>query len=287
MSASATEAAAFSFLGCGVRVHGDDPHARSALARNFASVGSPLGDGARADIEMTARTADGGWRLSAEPAAGAPLDVTCDLAGLLFTAEKHLILEVQRLRPSHLFLHAAAVEAAGTACLLVAASGGGKSILCWRLLQEGFPYLSDELVPVETGSRLAHPYAHALCLKAEPPSGLPLPAGTMRAGRTLHVPADLLPAPVVRRSVPLGKILFLEFAGSGAVPALERLSRAAAAARLYPAALNPLAHPGDGLDAVVAVVEAVPAWRVRTGDLDATAREVAALLRGDDSRSAA
>ena len=275
-------AAAISFLGCGVRVHGDDPQANAVLARNFASVGRPLPDGAPAEIEMTAQKADGGWTLATATTAERPRADVLDLAGLVFTAEKHLIVAVQRLRPSYLFVHAAAVEAAGKACLLIAASGGGKSTLCWRLLHEGFSYLSDELVPIEVGSRLVHPYAHALCLKAEPPSGPPLPPGAIRAGRTLHVPTDLLPAPAVRGTLPLGKMLFLEFAGKHAVPAIERLSRAAAAAQLYPAALNPLAHAGGGLDAVVALAEAAPAWRVRTGDLEATAREVAALLLGDD-----
>ena len=64
--------------------------------------------------------------------------------------------------------------------MLVAPSGGGKSTLCWALLQHGFRYTSDELAPVELAMLDVHPYPRTLILEREPALPYQLPARTLR-----------------------------------------------------------------------------------------------------------
>src|SRR5262245_23677244 len=112
----------------------------------------------------------------------------------LYLFEKNMTMELQQLRRDLYFIHAAAVEFGGKATLLVGASGQGKSTTTWGLIHHGFRYLSDELAAVNLHTMRVYSYAHALCLKAEPPGAYPLPRQILRTSRTLHVPAMSLPS---------------------------------------------------------------------------------------------
>jgi hypothetical protein len=56
------------------------------------------------------------------------------------------------------------------------------------------------------------------------------------------------------------------------------MSAAEAAARLYTQALNPLAHPADGIDAALQVARGVRCFGLETADLDATCALVVRTL---------
>ena len=58
------------------------------------------------------------------------------------------------------------------------------------------------------------------------------------------------------------------------------MGAAEAAARLYVQALNPLAHPADGLDAALQVVRGVRCFGLEAADLDATCALVVRTLFG-------
>ena len=187
----------------------------------------------------------------------------------LFLLEKDLTIELQKHRRDLYFLHAAALRYDGRVFLLVAPSGTGKSTTAWALLHEGFEYLSDELAPVDLKDRVVHPYPHALCLKQPPPAPFSLPPGLIDTGRTLHVPVGALPSRVVREAVPLAAILFLERSAS-ASPTMVRISTAQAATRIYANALNPLAHPGEGLDGAIELAASSLCFELRLGRLPDT-----------------
>jgi hypothetical protein len=189
---------------------------------------------------------------------------------LLFHFEQDLVVELQKRRSDLYFLHSAVLEREGHALLLVAESGGGKSTTTWGLLHHGFRYASDELAPIDLTTGLVHAFPHALCLKADPPAPYPLPAGVLRTSRSWHVPVGLLPSALAPNPLPLDAIVFLRYRPDIDRPGIRRMGAAESTARLYTQALNPLAHPADGIDAALQIVRGVRCYGLETADLDAT-----------------
>jgi hypothetical protein len=219
--------------------------------------------------------AAGGFTLRRE--AEEPLHAAND-GLLLFHFEKDLVVELQKRRPDLYFLHAAALERDGRAVLLVAESGAGKSTTTWGLLHHGFRYASDELAPIDLTSGLVLGFPHALCLKADPPASFPLPPGTLRTSRSRHVSVGLLPAALAPTPLPLDAVVFLRYRPDLDRPAIRPMGAAEATARLYVQALNPLAHPGDGLDAAIAIAGRARCFGLETAALDATCALVVSTL---------
>jgi hypothetical protein len=209
-----------------------------------------------------ARAPGAGFVLARE---GHPPQPAEDEADVLSLVDGELVVELQRLRPDLFFLHSAVLVHEARAFLLVAEAGGGKSTTTWALLHHGFEYGSDELAPIELPTLLVHPFPRALCLKDDPPRSYPLPAGVLRTDRTLHLPPARLPAAVSRDPRPLLAVFLLRRGEGG--PTWRRLGAAEAGTRLYPHALNALAHPEYGLDAVVRIASAVPCFELGVGEL--------------------
>jgi hypothetical protein len=269
-----SEPGSFHFVALGKRIQVDsaDAEALRAVRANFAALTEAPDDAASPNLHYQVELrADGGYLLTrpgCEPVR------SVDVADLLYDLEKDITVELQKLRADLLFLHAATVVLDGKGVLIASASGGGKSTTTWALLHLGFGYQSDELSPVHVDSMRVYPYPHALCLKRRPPS-YPLPSGTIDLRQTLHVPVSSLPNATTYDAVPIGAVFLLKYSADHAVPTIKRISAAEAAARLYVNALNPLAHPLHGLDAVARIAEAVPCYDVAAGDLAGTS----ALIR--------
>jgi hypothetical protein len=196
---------------------------------------------------------------------------------LVFRLEKDLTVELQKWRPDLYFLHSAALEWNGKACLFAAEAGSGKSTTTWALLHHGFRYLSDELSPVDVDAMRVFPYPHALCLKRRP-LNYPLPTDTIDLGRTLHVPVGSLPSETITEPLPLGAVFLVKYRPDLAAPELRAISAAEAGARLYLTALNALSHPNRGLDAAVRIAEQVPCFAVDSAALPATCALIRSVL---------
>ena len=189
-----------------------------------------------------------------------------DPGEFLYLFDKDLTIELQRRRADLYFIHAAVVSRGETALVFAAPSGSGKSTLTWALLTHGFRYLSDELAPIDPGSMRVHDYPHAIHLKRPPPSPYALPAGAIETPWGWHVPGAGLPCGSLRDPLRIGAICFVD--RSGALPSRPNpVTRSSAAARLFATALNPLAHAGDGLDAAVAIAQAIPCFELDTSSL--------------------
>ena len=218
--------------------------------------------------------------------ADGSLSGIADSAQLLHELETRIIITLQKCRAELLFVHAAALEFAGTAHLLIAESGGGKSTTSWALLHHGFRYLSDELAPVVPTELQVHTYQHAICLKQEPPAHYPLPKETWQTSATLHVPPKCVPLTQTANKYPLGAMWFLEFDSNAREPSVHAISPAEATARLYANGLNLLAHPNDGLDVVSQLASNAPAYFLTTSsDLAATSKLVLRTIQGADRRN--
>jgi hypothetical protein len=197
--------------------------------------------------------------------------------GVLPLIDEQLAIGFQHLRPELFFLHAAALAAGERAFLLVAPSGGGKSTTAWALTHHGFGYLSDELAPVELTGLAVHSYRRALGLKDRPPAPYALPAAALRIGRHAWVAIDAVPSRMPPPPLPVAAVFVLDRRAAGAART-RRLTPSEAAVRLYANTLNALAHPADGLDAVVDLVSRVPAFELPTSHLPTTHLRVREVL---------
>jgi hypothetical protein len=260
-------------LDCDLRIESRDEDVLGLLAAVYGGMGGrEISAVARAGLRYTVgRERASGDLYILPPRGGRPLR-TSDAGEFLFLFDKDLTVRLQRLRPDLYFVHAAVLEApGGKALMLVAPSGVGKSTAAWGLSHLGFRYLSDELAPVDMRSLAVRPYPRALCLKSEPPGGHRLPSGTVRTLGSFHVPPASLPGGrAAPGPIPLGAIVFLRYPRAGHAPAAWPVSAAQAAARLYANALNPLAHPADGLDAAVEIARRARCLELRAGELRAT-----------------
>jgi hypothetical protein len=147
------------------------------------------------------------------------------------------------------------------------------------LLQHGFRYLSDELAPIDLNRWEVHPYPRALCLKDATPAFYPLPTQTFSTSHAMYIPIEHLPGGMSRLPSPLAAIFFLRYAPETFIPSVRRLSAAEAGVRLFASALNPLAHPGDGLDAALAITTRSACFTLDIADLPTTCALVSATLQ--------
>jgi hypothetical protein len=263
-------------FGCHIEVVCHDRLARALLVTNY---GQLQRSGDAADLRYTVGRPAGSSAFFVVREGQPPL-LAADAGELLFLFEKDMTIELQKLRPKLFFVHSAALEFGGNAVLLVGASGSGKSTLTWALLHHGLGYLSDELGPIDIETAEVHPYPHALCLKDEPPGPYPLPGGTLVTARAMYIPVQTLPSRVGTAPLPLVAIFCVRYLPETSTPTVRRLGKAEAGTRLFSSALNPLAHPGDGLDAAIKIALRTACFEVLTGDLPTTCTLVEDTLMG-------
>jgi hypothetical protein len=271
----------FNVLGCNVKVECKDSEARALLLANYGHMRAA--DLEPPDVSYTVHREEGSSALLIVRDQEQPL-VGSNVGEFLFLFEKDMTVRLQELRRDLYFVHSAVLEFAGKALMLVGASGSGKSTTAWALLHHGFRYLSDELAPVDLKAMKVHPYAHALCLKDQPPGFYPLPEKTLSTPNTLHVPIEALPAGVGSNPAPLTAIFFL-CGRQTSEASVQPIRRAEAGARLLAHALNPLAHSGDGLDGAMEMTRRTAQFKLFTADLPATCSLVKDTLKGLFRRS--
>ena len=189
---------------------------------------------------------------------------------LLMHFDDELVVQLQLLRPDLYFQHAAVVCLGDRSFLFPAPRGHGKSTLAWALLRHGLDYSSDELGPIDPLDLTVAPFSRAICLKSNPPSPYEALAEALEGQRPLHVPVSRLDRPPVDEPRPLAGVFFPRFDPSSDQPTIRDIGNATAAARLYSNALNPLAHPGSGLDVAVDIATKVPCYELISSRLPAT-----------------
>jgi hypothetical protein len=255
----------FDFFGVEVEIVTTDPGCRKLLSGDFGFFETRRRNPALRYVVCQA--VDGVFEIVRDTQSSLSAS---DDGDFLFQLEKEITIEIQKRRPDLYFLHAAVLDYHDLGLLLVANSGGGKSTTTWALSHHGFRYLSDELAPIDLKTLEVFPYSHALNLKREPPSPYGLPNETLRTSRTIHVPASALPGGSKGVATCLGAIFFVSYRPDVTPPRATPITRTEAAARLFANALNPLAHPGEGLDGVLEIAARCSSFELVTNNLAQT-----------------
>ena len=184
----------------GYRVETDSPRVRQLLLDLWTPF---LTDGDEGTFEVVITETADGWDAQIP---GVPLLPVTDIWQIA-DALKHSLVEHALARAtSVLAIHAAFLEKEDLRVLLVGPSGGGKTTLCLRLLEEGWRYGSDDLAPIVLGVGDIVPFPRALSVRDpetferyvhlwQPSYRLEAPEGPFQLPATLF---ELMPPPARR-----------------------------------------------------------------------------------------
>ena len=177
-------------------------------------------------------------------------------------------------------LHAGAVARNGQVILVAGSSGSGKSsLICW-LVDNGFDYLTDEIVLLEPGEPKVTGLLRALVVK--PGSAEHIremrafrDAGTVAGGT--HLMLEPPSSTSSREPMPVALVVFPDFARGEAL-SMSGLSAAACGLKLVECNLNARNFRDGGFAAITRLARRAPALRLRYGDYDQLAGRLDTLI---------
>jgi len=186
-----------------------------------------------------------------------------------------------------MLIHAAAACRGGRALLMPGTTGAGKSSLSVWLMQNGFEYLTDELIYVGIGSNTVHGFVRPLNIKTRAREAVSRRFDfDANQDAILTCPQAVLVSPervgaVAHSDVQsLGAILFPRF-DADAKLTLRRLSPAQAGLRLMSCLINARNLDGHGFPEATRIARRVPAHELVYGgyeQLDAALGDLQGML---------
>lgn len=164
--------------------------------------------------------------------------------------------------PRFLWLHAAAAARDDAAVLLCGSAGAGKSTLAVQLIDQGWTFVADDVVPVDRTSGLALPMPCTPCVRTGSPeeSGDP-DVFLEQSKRVIAVASDR----VATTAHPVGAVVFPEFS-RGAAPIVSPLSAASAAWSLTAQCLRFDEDKALTIGSLFRLAESTPAFHLVYGD---------------------
>jgi hypothetical protein len=195
-------------------------------------------------------------------------------------AETEVLAAFAERRPDLLWLHAAAVAREGSALLVVAASGQGKSTLATQLLARGWSYLSDESVAIARAPLVAYPVPLSPRVRRAETAEVP----PERVHALERVEVEVPAAAVCDRPTPIAAVVMPEFV-AGSAPVLERLPRAEGALRILQNCQGFDRSPEVALSIAAALAIHCPHYRLRYSVGNTAAALVEELLGGSPPSS--
>ena len=182
-----------------------------------------------------------------------------------------------------LLVHAGAVSRDGLAVLLPAPPDSGKSTLVAGLVDAGFGYLSDEMVPLGGAPGLVDPYPKPMWLDRGSVDAVPglldrIPPDDLRfMDRHWHVAPDVVRAGAVSGPATAGLVVFPTYRPGGA-HRLEPVSRGAALTDLVRNSFNFPRFGHSGLVALRDLVAGCACYVLEVADLGEAVGRVAEAI---------
>lgn len=265
----------FRFFSRSVRIEHDDPTLTPFILGCYSSFSlSDQPEQVDLVLRLSQQRNIGGWALSDENST-----VDCDsIAAAVFSLEKMLTIDLQKLRTDLFFVHAAAISRQDRCTLVIGQSGAGKSTLCLDLCNENYAYMSDELAPIAPDNFEVEAYPHAICLKAEPDASIVDPEACLRTSETIHIPVEYIPSAVQKSASRLQNVVFLTKDETVPGGIAKRISNSEAAARLYANGLNQLAHANEGLGTAAEIVSRTNCFLLNRGSRPANLAALTSIL---------
>ena len=237
-----------------VRVHG--ARLRATVERRFQKLLVPAAPAPIGSFELV--DSGGTYRLTEEGRECAADSVLENVVERL----AHLVAErfVAAL-PQLLWFHAGAVASRGSAVLLPATWGGGKSTLTSTLAEDGWEYLSDDLAPVDPRNDTVLPFPRTPTVRVD--SGVVLPRERVSELSKLEISPHGWEVPTC--GLPIGSIVFPSFVAGGRTE-IEPCAAEDAALLLIRHCLNFPNHRGEAVAYVTRLVERVEVFRLYYSD---------------------
>lgn len=197
-----------------------------------------------------------------------PDTVPMALRHALLAAEMAMNMQVALGERRHLLIHASAVERGGRAVIMPGDSGSGKSTLAALLGENGWRLLADEFVMIDMANDMVLPFPRAISLKnsaipemerriADPARFGPLLRETPK-GELRHLRPN--PEAIARMDEPARPALIL-FPSFGLDPAAEGMHKSELFVSLTEGSTNYIALGQTAFEALVRMVEDIPAAR--------------------------
>ena len=188
-------------------------------------------------------------------------------------------LRLMDARPDLVWLHAAAVARDGRALLIVGPGGSGKSSLATELVDMGYCYLGDDVIPVDPVSGTAYPFPVTPAVRSAP--GGRLPRGAVATLPRVEVELDA--TRVASAPVPVGLVVFPAY--TGRLVEMRRWPPARTALDLLRHCLSFDRHGEQTVRALCPLAATWPAIGLRFDDAGRAAAALAAAVA--DGRAAA
>jgi hypothetical protein len=183
------------------------------------------------------------------------------LSDMLIVVNRSVVRAFMRARTDLVWLHAAAVEQAERALVLVAPWGRGKSALSASLLGLQWKYLSDDIVPVDAATLAVHPFPKTLRIREHADGPLDREDLARLAKRERPLRRD----EIAVQPATCGGVVFPQF-GWDARNHLSPCRAPLAVLELLPGCLSFAHHPDTALRFAGVLAVSVPAFHLSFHD---------------------
>lgn len=276
---SETTGIPFDVHGYSVSIAVPDARARDTVARIFGAFGAANGEERHAATPTTRYllSYDGQhWSAFADDTI---YYTDSAFANALNALEWHIVDAMLTLRRDLFHLHGASLRAPSgeSTTLVLGESGSGKTTLTLGLIARGFLPYADDVTLIEPATLLPQTFrrafhtderTRAIIEALEPPCSWDFDAAP---------PGYFVPPQWAESPAPIRTVLFPRLRPHEA-PRLDPLPVAEAVVALLPFSLTLANDPALALPVAARIAEQARCFRLSTGDLDATARMIAALV---------
>ncbi len=172
------------------------------------------------------------------------------LNNILEFLNKVVIHHLIQANPNLLWLHAGAAAYRDYAVVFLGSWGRGKSTLVTNLCENGWTYLSDDIVPLDLNSGKIIPFSQTPTVREDPGQEIPLHC----LGKLRKIEVDLKQKRVCREPMPIGAIVFPAYS-HGSSARIVSYSPAATVLELLKSCMNFENHREEAVSRLCGLVK--------------------------------